>query len=134
MTLTVAVRWRSEGQHQQPQTGTLDLSGDCRILADGRAEEKKSEKQRRLTGCGEEMAEVRNEKSEAVKRRKQITKERIPAAAETNERATSRLDSQTFPHSRRRLLRALREAEAKGFVCERMRISVCQEGYSTKED
>lgn len=72
-----------------------------------------------------------NEKNE---RRKQITKERIPAAAETNERATSRLDSRTFLHSRRRLLRALREAEAKGFVCERMRVSVRQEGYSTKED
>lgn len=126
MTLTAAVCRRSEGQHQQPQTGTSDLSSDCRILADGRAEEKKSEKQRRLTGCGEDTVEVRNEKNEAAKGRKQITKGRIPAAAETNERATSRLDSQTFPRSRRRLLRALREAEAKGFVCERMRVSVRQ--------
>lgn len=67
MTPTAAVRWRSEGQQQQPQTSTLDLSGDCRILANGRAEEKKSEKQRRLTGCGEETAEVRNEKNEAAK-------------------------------------------------------------------
>lgn len=65
MTLTAAVRWRSEGQHQQ--TGTLDLSGDCRILAEGRAEEKKSEKQRRLMGCREDTVEVRNEKNEAAK-------------------------------------------------------------------